>query len=109
MTARLSRPLQTALGMAALATAWMWIGLALLLFYFCATGAVVALSAEAGIRGPRAVATYATALDAGSCAGPLLAWTMPEFALPTEWIFSLVAAFYMAAGGVALRSCGRSD
>ena len=98
-----------ALGMAALATAWMWIGLALLLFFFCATGAVVALSAEAGIRGPRAVATYATALDAGSCAGPLLAWTMPEFALPTEWIFSLGAAFYMAAGGVALRSCGRAD
>jgi len=96
-----------ALGLAAVAVAWTWIGLALLLFFFCATGAVVALSAEAGVRGSRAVATYATALDAGSCVGPLLAWTMPEFAWPTEWIFALGAGFYVAAGGVALRSCGR--
>ena len=96
-----------ALGLVAVVVAWTWIGTALLLFFFCATGAGVVLAAEAGVRSSRAVATYATALDMGSCVGPLLAWTMPEFTWPTEWIFVLGASFYVAAGGVIMRSCGR--
>ena len=55
-----------ALGLVAVAVAWTWIGTALLLFFFCATGAGVVLAAEAGVRSSRAVATYATALDMDS-------------------------------------------
>ena len=98
-----------ALGLAALGTEWVWIGVAILLFFFCATGAGVVLSAEAGARGSRAVASYATAMDAGSCVGPLLAWSVPEFELPTEWIFVLGGVFYVVAGGVAAFSFGRDE
>lgn len=97
------------LGLAALGSEWVWIGLAILLFFFCATGAGVVLSAEAGTRGSRAVASYATAMDAGSCVGPLLAWTLPEFELPTELIFVLGGVFYVVAGGVAAVSFGGDE
>ena len=97
----------TALGLAALDLELVWLGAAVLLFFFCGTGAGIVLSAEAGSRGSRAVATYATATDAGSCMGPLLAWTLPELSLPTQLIFVLGGVFYLVAGGVAARSFGR--
>lgn len=75
--------------------------LAILLYFLFATGATIALVAEAGIRGPRAVASYVTAADFGSFAGPLIGWLMPQFALPTWFIFVLGAGLYCIAGVVA--------
>ena len=65
--------------------------------------------AEAGARGPRAVASYVTTSDAGACVGPLLAWTMPELDLPTELIFVLGGVFYAVAGVVAGSSFDRGN
>ena len=90
-----------ALALAALGTDLLWLAAAVLLFFFCAAGAAVAMAAEAGSRGARAVASYATASDAGACVGPILAWTMPEFELPTEMIFVWGGLFYIVAGVVA--------
>jgi len=72
--------------------------LAILLFFLFATGATIALTAEAGVRGSRAVASYVTAADFGSFAGPLIGWLMPQFALPTWLIFAVGAGLYGVAG-----------
>ena len=76
----------------------------IILFFVCATGASVALVAEAGLRGATAVASYVTAVDLGACAGPLAGWMMPQFGFPVGWIFyggSIaygIAAFISATG-----------
>ena len=59
----------------------------IILFFVCATGASVAMVAEAGLRGATAVASYVTAVDLGACAGPLAGWMMPQFGFPVGWIF----------------------
>ncbi len=59
----------------------------IILFFICATGASVAMVAEAGLRGATAVASYVTAVDLGACAGPLAGWMMPQFGFPVGWIF----------------------
>ena len=71
-----------------------------LVFFICATGSNVALVAEAGTRGSRAVASYVTAVDLGACLGPIVGWMMPQWALPTGWIFLSGALCYgLAAWG----------
>lgn len=97
-----------ALGLASVVSELIWLGGAVLLFFCCAAGAHVALAAEAGLRGSRSVASYATASDAGACAGPLLAWTMPELGLPTALIFTWGALFYIAAGVVGMFTLDRA-
>jgi MFS family permease len=79
----------------------LWLILAILLYFVFATGATIALVAEAGVRGPRAVASYVTAADFGSFAGPLLGWLMPQLALPIELIFVMGGCLYAVAGCVA--------
>lgn len=59
----------------------------IIVFFICATGASVAMVAEAGLRGATAVASYVTAVDLGACAGPLAGWMMPQFGFPIGWIF----------------------
>ena len=86
---------------AALRIGVVWLVLAILLYFICATGATVALVAEAGLRGPRAVAAYVTAADFGSFVGPILGWLMPQWELPTELIFLFGGCLYGAAGLVA--------
>ena len=98
-----------ALSLAAVAGGLIWLGVSVLLFFFCAAGAGVVMAAEAGERGPRAVASYVTTSDAGACVGPLLAWTMPELDLPTELIFVLGGVFYAVAGVVAGSSFDRGN
>ena len=68
--------------------------LCVLLFFICATGAHVSLVAEVGARGPRAVASYVTAADLGACTGPIVGWMMPQWELPTMWIFVVGALCY---------------
>ncbi len=98
-----------ALSLAAVAGGLIWLGVSVLLFFFCAAGAGVVMVAEAGARGPRAVASYVTTSDAGACVGPLLAWTMPELDLPTELIFVFGGVFYAVAGVVAGSSFDRGN
>ena len=98
-----------ALSLAAVAGGLIWLGVSVLLFFFCAAGAGVVMAAEAGARGPRAVASYVTTSDAGACVGPLLAWTMPELDLPTELIFVLGGVFYAVAGVVTGSSFDRGN
>ena len=93
-----------ALGLAALSSGLVWLGGAVVLFFLCTTGVGVVLTAEAGVRGSRAVASYATATDAGACIGPVLAWSMPELALPTAWIFVVGALCYTIAGATGALS-----
>jgi MFS family permease len=68
-------------------------------FFLCAVGVTTALMAEAGSRGPRAVAFYVTAADVGSAVGPLVGWSTQQAGLTTETIFWVAAALYGA--GVA--------
>ncbi|MGY8824426.1 MAG: MFS transporter [Candidatus Latescibacterota bacterium] len=68
--------------------------LCVVLFFVCATGAHVSLVAEVGARGSRAVASYVTAADLGACTGPIVAWMMPQWELPTMWIFVVGALCY---------------
>ncbi len=75
-------------------------------FFICATGATTALTSEAGVRGPRAVAAYVTASDLGSATGPVLGWMAPQWGLPTEWIFAVGSGLYALAGVVVLRTFG---
>lgn len=77
-----------------------WLIPAIIFYFACATGATVALVAEAGSRGPRVVASYVTASDFGSFAGPILGWSMPQLALPVEFIFILGGCLYAVAGCV---------
>ena len=49
---------------------------AVLAFYVTATGVAVVLHAEAGSGGSRRVASYVTASDFGSAAGPNLGWLL---------------------------------
>ena len=75
-----------------------------LLFFICATGSNVALVAEAGTRGSRAVASYVTAVDLGACLGPIVGWMMPQLELPTGWIFLSGALCYGVAAWGQVRT-----
>lgn len=81
-----------------------------LLFFVCATGSNVALVAEAGTRGSRTVASYVTAVDLGACLGPIVGWMMPQWELPTGWIFLSGALCYgLAAWGQIQRDVSAAD
>ena len=75
-------------------------------FFVGATGATMALVAEAGVRGPRAVAWYVTAADLGSASGPVLGWMVPQWGLPAELIFAIGGGLYALAGLVVLGALG---
>ena len=77
--------------------------LMVLIFFGCGVGATVVMVSEAGTRGPRAVATYVTASDFGSAAGPMLGWTALQFGMPTQSVFVIGAAFYTVAALVSRR------
>lgn len=72
--------------------------LAIPLYFIFAMGMSITLTTEAGVRGPRALASYVTASDLGSFAGPLLGWLVPQFGLPTGTIFVAAAGLYCLAG-----------
>ena len=65
------------------------------------------LSAQTGQRGPRAVASYATAMDFGMSVGPLISWGIAQFALPTGVIFLVGGVIYTIASVVALKTVAR--
>ncbi len=74
-----------------------------LLFFVCGVGATVVMVSEAGLRGARAVASYVTASDMGSAAGPMLGWMTLQLYLPTHLIFVIGGGLYAIAALVSLR------
>ena len=71
--------------------------LSVLLFFVCGTGAAVVTISEASTRGPRAVASYVTAADLGSAAGPVIGWMTQQASLSSDLIFAVGAGMYALA------------
>jgi MFS family permease len=77
---------------------------AVLAFYVTATGVAVVLQAEAGSGGSRRVASYVTASDFGSAAGPNLGWLLLQLGTTEGGVFLLGAVVYAVAGLFAWHS-----
>lgn len=77
---------------------------AVLAFYGTATGVAVVLQAEAGSGGSRRVASYVTASDLGSAAGPNLGWLVLQAGWAEGTVFLLGAVAYGVAGLFAART-----
>ena len=68
--------------------------LAVGLFFLAAVGVTTVLMADAGARGPRTVASFATASDIGAAVGPILGWSTQQLSLSTDAIFGVGAGLY---------------
>lgn len=68
-----------------------------MLLFFCGTFLGVLLTAWAALVGPRAVAAYVTAQDFGSAMGPIIGWTIAQFAPKAHSIFLVGAGAYALA------------
>ena len=78
--------------------------IAVLLFFICGVGATVVMVAEASTRGPRAVASYVTAADMGSAAGPVIGWMTQQASMTTNTIFTIGGGLYALAALMAWRT-----
>lgn len=76
---------------------------AVLAFFVCGVGATVALTAESGSRGPRTVASFATASDFGSAVGPILGWSTQQVVVSADLILLIGAGLYLIGALVATR------
>ncbi len=74
---------------------------AVLVLFVCGVGATVALTAEAGSRGPRSVASYSTASDFGSAVGPILGWSSQQAVVSSDVILFMGASLYLVGAMVA--------
>lgn len=84
----------------------IWLLGAVLAYFACATGASVALTAQAGVGGGRGVARYVTALDLGAAVGPMLGWVGPQWGLPVQLSLWVGALLYGVAALAAWRGPG---
>ena len=75
-------------------------------FFICSTAQMTLLSAQAGESGPRSVASYATAMDFGMSIGPLIAWGIAQFGLPTSFIFISGGVIYGIGSVIAVKTFG---
>lgn len=73
-------------------------------FFLCGVGATVVMTAESGLRGPRAVAGYVTASDFGSAIGPMLGWMPQQMSLSSDSIFLMGSGMYAIGATVILCS-----
>ena len=74
-----------------------------LVLFISGVGTTVALTAEAGSRGPRSVASYATASDFGSAVGPILGWSTFQAIVSSDFILFMGAGLYVVGALVATR------
>ena len=58
----------------------------------------ILIAAWAGKEGGKGIADYATGMDFGMALGPIIAWGIVHFSLPTHLIFIAGAAFYILGG-----------
>ena len=72
------------------------------LYFLSATALSVVLMAEAGHRGSRAFAWFATASDLGAAAGPLLVWTVFEFFRAPSLAFAIGTSLYSVGVVIAV-------
>jgi MFS family permease len=73
-------------------------------FFIVSTALMTLLSAQAGQSGSRSVASYVTATDFGMAIGPLIAWSIAQFSLPTGLIFFSGGSIYGIASIIALKT-----
>ena len=64
------------------------------------------LSVQSGEYGSRSVASYATAMDFGMSVGPLVAWSIAQFGLPTSSIFITGGVIYGIGSVIAFYTFG---
>jgi len=76
----------------------------LLLYFISGTSLAAGIAAEAGRRGPRTIALYATALDFGAAIGPVLSWGILGLIFIPELIFTISGFFYLIAAVISWRS-----
>lgn len=74
-----------------------------LIFFACGTTLYTLLSAQAGRRGTRAVASFATAMDFGMSLGPLIGWSIAQFEFPTNYIFVSCGVIYMISASISFK------
>ncbi|MBT4136992.1 MAG: MFS transporter [Candidatus Latescibacteria bacterium] len=92
----------TALFVASLVSNVILLVVCVLAFFACGVGLTVVMIAESGMRGSRSVATYVTASDFGSAAGPMLGWLTLQMQLSTDWIFLMGGGLYAAGMVMAM-------
>ena len=73
-------------------------------FFVCTTALQVLLTAEAGMRGSGAVVGYVSAADMGAAAGPFMAWSALQVALPRESVLVAGGACYLIGAALAFRT-----
>jgi len=75
----------------------------MLIFFICGTTLYTLLSALAGERGTRSVASLATAMDFGLSVGPLIGWSIAQLGIPLSFIFISSGSVYMVSAIISLR------
>jgi len=75
----------------------------IVLFFICGTTLYTLLSALAGERGARSIASLATAMDFGLAIGPLIGWGIAQAGLPLSFIFISSGSIYVASAVISLR------
>lgn len=82
----------------------LWLIVLITVYFVCATALYTVLYAQAGQSGPRAVASFATAMDLGMSVGPMIGWGIAQFEFPLSSIFTTSACFYGVGAAVAFRT-----
>jgi predicted MFS family arabinose efflux permease len=77
-------------------------------FFVCETTLRIALTVEAGKKGPRAYALLSTATDAGSAVGPILAWTVFDLLSNSPVLFLIGGSLYAVSTVFSIHSTRRT-
>ena len=80
----------------------------ILLFFGCGVSLTAGIAAEAGKRGPKAIALYASALDLGAAVGPILGWGILDFTSSPGIIFVAGGILFSIAALFSWRSFKRN-
>ena len=76
----------------------------ILLYFISGTSLAAGIAAEAGRRGSRTIALYASALDFGAAIGPVLSWAILGFIFKPELVFIIGGVFYLIATFISWHS-----
>ena len=82
----------------------LWLIALITMYFVCATALYTVLYALSGQSGPRAVVSFATAMDLGMSIGPMIGWGIAQLELPLSFIFTTSSCFYGLGAVVAFRT-----